>query len=89
MGLANEYFTGSYFNFELSLQFSTNGDFQFVVKANRQGKKPNVLFLPFRALPRMREKLAKILTEQDGGQQIVPAPEIPPDLLDYLKGFNF
>ena len=75
--LGRERFAGDLFNFELILQFSPKGHLEFRMEANGRGRKSTELFLPFQALPKIRQVLAKILTEHDGTKQIGPAPKIP------------
>ena len=84
--LGRESFSGDHFNFALAIQSSRDGSFQFKMQAAGQGKKQRFMILPFRALPQMRERLAKILAEHDGSRQIGPAPTIPRGWQNYLEG---
>lgn len=80
---------GECFDIKLSLVFSEECnllfklDFCWTAKDN----KPSYCIFSLWMLRHLRNIFAKFLVEHDGSEEIVQAPTIPQELLNYYRGF--
>ena len=69
---------GLFYDYKLGIcPFKNQFDFVIQTMPANPEHKPERMFIPFRLLPLMRDKMAKMLAEFDGSEEIKPLPPIP------------
>jgi hypothetical protein len=68
-----------HYDFKLAAWHETGGEWHFEIRSVKTSEehKEQLIYLPFSALPELRQKIVEILEEHDGSQPIDEMPTIP------------